>query len=154
GRAARSRIAGRHRLPVPAAPAACRHRPAQPHGGNAITRGGMMSDSKPKLLVVQDDAGLQAQLKSAYEDFDLVLAGDRSSALAVFRPAARAVATLDLGRPPDPDGTPQGFARLYQIMALKSDVKGIVASGHGARDSALADIQREAYDFYQKPVHI
>lgn len=113
-----------------------------------------MSDSKPKLLVVEDDAGLQAQLKWAYEDFDVVLAGDRNSALAVLRAEEPAVVTLDLGLPPDPDGTSEGFALLDQIMALKPDIKVIVASGHGARDSALAAIQRGAYDFYQKPVDI
>src|SRR5690606_22213037 len=140
GRAARSRIAGRHRGADPAAPAGCRHRPAQPPGGDAVTRVGMMPDSTPQLLVDEDADGLQAQLKWAYEDFDVVLAGDRSSALAVLRAEEPAVVTLDLGLPPDPDGTSEGFALLDQIMALKSDIKVIVASGHGARDSALAAI--------------
>src|SRR5690606_35924745 len=72
----------------------------------------------------------------------------------VLRAEEPAVVTLDLGLPPDPDGTSEGFALLDQIMALKSDIKVIVASGHGARDSALAAIQRGAYDFYQKPVDI
>lgn len=113
-----------------------------------------MSDAKPKLLVVEDDPGLQAQLKWAYEDFDVVIAGDRQAALAALRSEAPAVVTLDLGLPPDPDGTTEGFAVLDAIMALKPDTKVIVASGHGARDSALAAIERGAYDFYQKPVDI
>ena len=45
--------------------------------------------------------------------------------------------TLDLGLPPDPDGTSEGFATLDEILALKPDTKVIVASGHGARESAL-----------------
>jgi two-component system NtrC family response regulator len=64
------------------------------------------------------------------------------------------VVTLDLGLPPDPDGTSEGFAVLDEIMALKPDTKVIVASGHGARESALTAIERGAYDFYQKPVDI
>ncbi len=113
-----------------------------------------MSEHKPKLLIVEDDAGLQAQLKWAYEDFDVVIAGDRDSALSALRSEEPAVVTLDLGLPPDPDGTTEGFAVLDAIMALKPDTKVVVASGHGARESALQAIQRGAYDFYQKPVDI
>ncbi|MES2492287.1 MAG: PEP-CTERM-box response regulator transcription factor [Pseudomonadota bacterium] len=113
-----------------------------------------MSDSKPKLLVVEDDAGLQAQLKWAYPDFDVVVASDRASAIVALRSEEPPVVTLDLGLPPDPDGTSEGFAVLDEIMALKPDTKVIVATGHGARDSALQAIARGAYDFYQKPVDI
>ena len=113
-----------------------------------------MSDTKPKLLIVEDDAGLQAQLKWAYPDFDVVIAGDRASAMAALRAEEPAVVTLDLGLPPDPDGTSEGFAVLDEIMALKPDTKVIVASGHGARESALQAIAKGAYDFYQKPVDI
>lgn len=114
----------------------------------------MMTDSRPKLLVVEDDAGLQAQLKWAYEDFEVLVAGDRASAMALLRAEMPDVVTLDLGLPPDPDGTSEGFAVLDEIMALKPDTKVIVASGHGARESALQAIARGAYDFYQKPVDI
>ena len=117
-----------------------------------------MSDAKskvlPKLLIVEDDAGLQAQLKWAYPEFDVVIVGDRASALAALRADEPPVVTLDLGLPPDADGTSEGFAVLDAIMALKPDTKVIVASGHGARESALRAIAKGAYDFYQKPVDI
>lgn len=111
-------------------------------------------DALPKLLIVEDDEGLQAQLKWAYEDFDVTIVGDRESALAALRADEPPVVTLDLGLPPDPDGTTEGFAILEAIMALKPDTKVIVASGHGARESALRAIDSGAYDFYQKPVDI
>lgn len=113
-----------------------------------------MRETKPKLLIVEDDAGLQAQLKWAYEDFDVVIAGNRDQAMAALRSDEPAVVTLDLGLPPDPDGTSEGFAVLDAIMSMKPDTKVIVASGHGARQSALDAIARGAYDFYQKPVDI
>jgi two-component system NtrC family response regulator len=112
------------------------------------------SQSLPKLLVVEDDAGLQAQLKWAYEDFEVIVAGDRAGALAALRADEPAVVTLDLGLPPDPDGVSEGFAVLDEIMAVKPDTKVIVATGHGARDSALQAIAKGAYDFYQKPIDI
>ncbi|MCL6251195.1 PEP-CTERM-box response regulator transcription factor [Altererythrobacter sp. KTW20L] len=114
----------------------------------------MKTNAKPKLLIVEDDEGLQAQLKWAYDDFEVVIVGDRDSAIAALRAEEPAVVTLDLGLPPDPDGTTEGFAVLDAIMALKPDTKVIVASGHGARESALNAIERGAYDFYQKPVDI
>ncbi|MGE8141001.1 PEP-CTERM-box response regulator transcription factor [Novosphingobium sp. NPDC080210] len=113
-----------------------------------------MTEPKPKLLIVEDDAGLQAQLKWAYPDFEVIQATDRAGALAALRSEEPPVVTLDLGLPPDPDGTSEGFAVLDEIMALKPDTKVIVASGHGARESALQAIARGAYDFYQKPVDI
>lgn len=113
-----------------------------------------MADKKPTLLIIEDDPGLQAQLKWAYDDFAVVIAGDRASAIAALRAEAPQVVTLDLGLPPDPDGTSEGFAVLDAIMDLKPDTKVIVASGHGARESALQAIERGAYDFYQKPLDI
>ncbi|MDZ4307746.1 MAG: PEP-CTERM-box response regulator transcription factor [Allopontixanthobacter sp.] len=108
----------------------------------------------PKLLIVEDDAGLQAQLKWAYDDFDVTIVGTRQDALAALRAEEPAVVTLDLGLPPDPDGTTEGFAVLDAIMALKPDTKVIVASGHNARESVLRAIEHGAYDFYQKPIDI
>ena len=112
------------------------------------------SKTLPKLLIVEDDEGLQAQLKWAYDDFEVTIVGNRADAIAALRAEEPPVVTLDLGLPPDPDGTTEGFAVLDEIMAIKPDTKVIVASGHGARESALNAIERGAYDFYQKPVDI
>ncbi len=108
----------------------------------------------PVLLIVEDDEGLQRQLKWAYEGFQVIAATDRASAIDLIRLHEPAVVTLDLGLPPDPDGTTEGFATLTDILALKPDTKIIVASGHGARESALKAIALGAYDFYRKPVDI
>jgi len=108
----------------------------------------------PVLLVVEDDEGLQRQLKWAYEGYQVVCAGDRRSAIEAVRAHEPSVVTLDLGLPPDPDGVEEGFATLAEILKLKPDAKVIVATGHGARESALKAIGMGAYDFYKKPVDI
>ena len=113
-----------------------------------------MTDPKPILLVVEDDTGLQRQLRWAYEDYDVVIAGDRAAALKLLAERQPMVVTLDLGLPPDPDGTTEGFATLEEIMATAPHTKVIVASGHGARESARRAIAYGAFDFYQKPVDI
>ena len=113
-----------------------------------------MSDAKPCLLIIEDDEGLQRQLRWAYDDYEVVSALDRASAIDALRLHAPAVVTLDLGLPPDADGTSEGFATLAEILAVKPDTKVIIASGHGARESALRAIAGGAYDFYQKPIDI
>jgi two-component system NtrC family response regulator len=113
-----------------------------------------MTDQAKVLLVVEDDEGLQRQLKWAYEGYEVICAGDRASAIEAVRSHEPAVVTLDLGLPPDPDGTDEGFATLAEILRLKPDTKVIVATGHGARESATKAVSMGAYDFYKKPVDI
>ena len=84
----------------------------------------------------------------------MLVASDRGAAVDMMRAEEPAVVTLDLGLPPDPDGVSEGFATLETILTLKPETKVIVASGHGARESALRAIASGAYDFYQKPVDI
>ncbi len=113
-----------------------------------------MSEAKRKLLIVEDDQGLQRQLKWSYEDFEVFCASNRAEAIALMRLEEPDVVTLDLGLPPDPDGTTEGFATLDEMLQLKPDTKIIVASGHNAKESALHAISAGAWDFYQKPVDI
>ena len=114
----------------------------------------MNETARPKLLIVEDDEGLQRQLRWAYDDYDVVVASDRATAIDMLRAEEPAVVTLDLGLPPDPDGVSEGFLTLAEILSLKPDTKVIIASGHGARESAMRAIASGAYDFYQKPVDI
>ena len=112
------------------------------------------ASSRPKLLIVEDDEGLQRQLKWAYDDYEVLVASDRNAAIDLIRSAEPAVVTLDLGLPPDPDGVTEGFATLEHILSLRPETKVVVATGHGARESALRAISSGAYDYYQKPVDI
>ncbi|MFN3725620.1 MAG: PEP-CTERM-box response regulator transcription factor [Allosphingosinicella sp.] len=114
----------------------------------------MNAPFKPKLLIVEDDEGLQAQLRWAYDDYEVLIASDRNAAIDLMRSAEPAVVTLDLGLPPDPDGVTEGFATLDTILSLKPQTKVIVATGHGAHESALRAVASGAYDYYRKPVDI
>src|SRR5690348_666218 len=113
-----------------------------------------MNEERKVLLIVEDDEGLQRQLKWAYDGYEVVCASDRAQAIDAMRAHEPRVVTLDLGLPPDPDGTEEGFATLSEILRLKPDTKVIVATGHGARESATRAIAMGAYDFYKKPVDI
>lgn len=111
-----------------------------------------MTEDKRNLLVVEDDPGLQRQYKWNFEDYDTTITGERQAALQALVTEKPAVVTLDLGLPPDPDGTSEGFAILEKILELAPHTKVIIASGHGTHESALKAISMGAYDFYQKPV--
>ncbi len=113
-----------------------------------------MPTPRQKLLIVEDDMGLQKQLKWSYEDFEVYCASNRDEAIALLRSVEPDVVTLDLGLPPDPDGVTEGFAALEEMLKIKPDLKVIVASGHGAKESAMRAISSGAWDFYQKPVDI
>ena len=111
-----------------------------------------MADAKPTLLIIEDDPGLQSQLKWSFEDFDVAVAEDHDSALAHLRRLEPPVVTLDLGLPPDPGGVSVGFALLEEILALAPDTKVIVVTGHNDRTNAMRAIAMGAYDFYEKPI--
>ncbi len=110
-----------------------------------------MSEDKKKLLIVEDDPGLQKQLRWSFDAYEVLVAGDRESALALIRRHEPAVVTMDLGLPPDPDGASEGFATLEQILALAPDTKVIVLTGQHDHTNAVKAISMGAYDFNQKP---
>ena len=110
-----------------------------------------VSQNKPKLLIIEDDPGLQKQLRWSFDAYDVVVADDRESALAQIRRHEPAVVTMDLGLPPDPDGSTEGLATLQQILALAPETKVIVVTGNEERAHAVRAIALGAYDFHQKP---
>ena len=110
-----------------------------------------MSDAKQKILLVEDDPGLQKQLKWSLGDYELVIAADRDSAIAQLRRHEPPVVLLDLGLPPDADGATEGLAALQQILSLSPATKVIVVTGNLDRSNAVKAIHLGAYDFFQKP---
>jgi len=105
-----------------------------------------------KLLIVDDDIGIQKQLKWSLADYEVVLADTRESAIAAVRRHEPKVVTLDLGLPPDAANASEGLAALKEILAIAPYTKVIVITGSDDREHALTAIEMGAYDFYQKPV--
>ena len=113
-----------------------------------------MSERKRRLLIVEDDVGLQSQLRWSFEDDDVVMAGDRPAALDLLRRHEPAVVLQDLGLPPDAAGTSEGFATIMEILQQAPDTKIIVVTGNGDRDNAVKSIGCGAYDFLSKPLDL
>nr|WP_305792729.1 PEP-CTERM-box response regulator transcription factor [Sedimenticola hydrogenitrophicus] len=104
------------------------------------------------LLIIEDDVGLQSQLRWCFDDFEVLIAGDREEAITQIRRHQPAVVTLDLGLPPDPGGVSEGLATLEEILFIAPGTKIIVVTGDNDRTNAVKAIALGAYDFCQKPV--
>ncbi|MEE4299899.1 MAG: PEP-CTERM-box response regulator transcription factor [Pseudomonadales bacterium] len=112
-----------------------------------------MSEPKRRLLVVEDDAGLQRQMRWCFDDdVDVEVAEDVASAMAAVRRKEPQVVTLDLGLPPDPGGSSEGFRLLEQLREQRPEIKIIVVTGREEHEHAVRAIGLGAYDFYQKPL--
>ena len=111
-----------------------------------------MPEPKAQLLIVEDDAGLQKQLRWTFDDLEVLQAGNRQEAIAQLRRFQPPVVLQDLGLPPDPDGVSEGMATLQEILALAPWTKVIVVTGNADRDNAVRAVGLGAYDFYQKPL--
>ncbi|RPH51225.1 MAG: PEP-CTERM-box response regulator transcription factor [Desulfobacteraceae bacterium] len=113
------------------------------------------SSAKQKLLIVDDDEDLRTQMKWALaQDYDVLLAEDRQSALDLFKARQPSVVTLDLGLPPQPAGVEEGFAALGDIMAENGQTKVIIITGRGEKENALRAVSQGAYDFFYKPIQL
>jgi two-component system NtrC family response regulator len=124
----------------------------------ARDRGGTETETnadKVKLLVVEDDEELRTQMKwGLIGAHEVLLAGDRPSALVVFERERPPVVTLDLGLPPDPGGVGEGMLTLTQILDKDPLSKVIIITGREEKEHALEAIGLGAYDYLTKPVEL
>ncbi len=111
-----------------------------------------MTAEKLKLLIVEDDAGLQQQLRWTFDEYEVLQARNRSEAVAMLRRHQPAVVLQDLGLPPDAEGVSEGFAALHEILALAPQTKAVVVTGHADQENALKAVGQGAWDFCQKPL--
>ncbi|NWG38476.1 MAG: PEP-CTERM-box response regulator transcription factor [Hydrogenophilaceae bacterium] len=110
-----------------------------------------MSEKKPSILVIEDDPGLQKQIKWSLDQYEVLTAATREEAISQLRRQEPAVVLLDLGLPPDPDGATEGLAALEQILSLAPNTKVIVITGNQDRSNAVKAIGMGAFDFFLKP---
>jgi two-component system NtrC family response regulator len=109
--------------------------------------------TKTKLLIVEDDEDIRTQMKWALcGDYEVLTAGDRTTALAALTADRPAVTLLDLGLPPRPNQPDEGLAVLSTALTLNPLAKVIVVSGQGDKQNALNAVAAGASDFLCKPV--
>ncbi len=111
-----------------------------------------MNGKHKHLLIVEDDPGLQSQLRWCFDDYQVSVCSNREEAITLVRRQQPGVVLLDLGLPPDPGGVTEGMSALKEILSLSPASRIIVVTGVHDRDHAVKAIGLGAYDFYQKPV--
>jgi two-component system NtrC family response regulator len=108
---------------------------------------------KDKLLIIEDDEDLRTQMKwGLSRDYEVLLAGDRPSGLAIFKKEHPAVVTLDLGLPPKPLEVEEGFLALSEMLEHHPLPKVVVITGQDGKEHALNAVGQGAYDFLSKPI--
>ena len=111
-----------------------------------------MSPEPRRILIVEDDPGLQKQLKWCFDGLEVYQATNREEAIAALRRFEPQVVLQDLGLPPDAEGVSEGLATLQEILQVAPRTKVIVVTGNADRDNAVRSVALGAYDFYSKPV--
>jgi len=111
-----------------------------------------VNHNPPKLLIVEDDAGLQKQLRWCFDGMEVLQASHRTEALALLRRHEPQVVLQDLGLPPDAEGVSEGFATLQLMLALAPQTKVIVMTGNADKDNPVRAVGLGAWDFFPKPV--
>lgn len=112
----------------------------------------MSKNHKPILLIVEDDRGLQSQLRWHFDQFETIVAENRQDAIAALRLHEATVIIQDLGLPPDEDGVDEGFKCIQDILRISPASKIIVMTGKTDHEHAIRAVAMGAYDFYSKPV--
>src|SRR5437868_6647492 len=106
-----------------------------------------------RILLVEDDVGLQKQMRWALSPYAVDVAGSRAEAMGKISAAKPYhVVVLDLGLPPDENSASEGLKALDEILNLAPHTKVIVASGNVERANAVRAIAKGAFDFVAKPI--
>jgi two-component system NtrC family response regulator len=111
--------------------------------------------SKPRLLVVEDNADVRMQLSHALRDeYALWFATDRAEAMGLLSEIQPAVVSLDLGLPPCPDSADEGLALLDDMARLAPLARVVVVAGNADREDARRAVQLGAFDCHLKPIDL
>ena len=114
----------------------------------------MSTDSKPSLLIVDDDPLISDTLNFVLsKDFNVHVAESRSQAksLLVQMGEPPQLALVDLGLPPAPHKPDEGFALISDLLAHCPDTKILVLSGQNDEVNARHARALGAIEFIAKP---
>jgi two-component system NtrC family response regulator len=111
-----------------------------------------MSEQARKLLIVEDDPGLRAQLKQCFDGYQVYMAEDREQAIAELRRHEPAVVLQDLRLHQNSECMEEGLATLTETLRLSPHTKVVVLIDNVDQAIAMSAIAQGAYNFYKKPI--
>ena len=106
-------------------------------------------ESKPTILVVDDDATFRTRLVRALSSrgFETHEAGDVDSAIARAKEHKPARAIVDLRMPGK-----SGLDLITALMEIDESIQILVLTGYGSIATAVEAVRRGAIDYLNKPV--
>jgi two-component system, NtrC family, nitrogen regulation response regulator NtrX len=105
--------------------------------------------TKPRILVIDDEAAIRDSLKMIleYEDYQFVGAASGQDGLTAVQKERPDAVLLDIKMP-----GMDGMEVLRKLHALDESLPVIMISGHGATATAVEAIKSGAVDFFDKPL--
>src|SRR5215470_3903399 len=103
---------------------------------------------KPRILVIDDDAGIRESLRMTleYDGYEVLGAATPQEGLALAEREAPDLVLLDVKMP-----GMDGLEVLDRIRALNDALPVVVVSGHGTISTAVEATKKGAFDFIEKP---
>ena len=108
-----------------------------------------------KVLVVEDDKGIQTLLKAVLEpEFELLVTSDPDKALRLLKSEMPDLVLLDLGLPPSPQDHKIGIQLLRKVRGATPRTRVIVCTGLSGYEAASHAISLGARDVIYKPFSV
>src|SRR6266436_1703914 len=103
---------------------------------------------KPRILVIDDDAGIRESLKMTleYDGYDVAGAATGQEGLALVEREAPDLVLLDVKMP-----GMDGLEVLERLRNMNETLPVVVVSGHGTISTAVEATKKGAFDFIEKP---
>ena len=110
-----------------------------------------MPDSRPSLLLVDDDATYRERLAKAIAQrgYDVRTAADANTALALAETDSPEFAVLDLRMPGE-----SGLDLLRCLLAIDSTTKPLMLTGYGSIATAMEAVRLGAVNYLTKPADV
>ena len=107
-----------------------------------------MQESKPNILIVDDEPHILKTMDICFEDlgYDITACLDPLEALNLLEEKSYDLAFVDLKMSPI-----DGMQVLETILKKKPGTTVIIITAHGSIDSAVEAIKKGAYHYLQKP---
>ena len=109
-----------------------------------------MDESKPHILIVDDEIGPRESLKIILNPYYNVHIADRGAeAVALLQKFPVDLVTLDLQMP-----GMTGISVLEKVKQHDPDIEAIIITGYGSLDTALEGLRLGAFDYIAKPFDV
>src|SRR5499433_585676 len=103
---------------------------------------------KPRILVIDDDAGVRESLRMTleYDGYDVAGAATGQEGIALVEREAPDLVLLDVKMP-----GMDGLEVLDRLRSVNETLPVVVVSGHGTISTAVEATKKGAFDFIEKP---